>query len=274
MHSDRTPPTRRYGLMVLFLVMGALMGAWHNRAADRGRSDMVAGAVRGAVSPPASLLGRASRWVSVQTGWLFHGHSVSLENQRLRAQVAQLQQENAQMREAQIDVGRLRDDLNFVHRTHPTPLAADVIARRTNPSFDTLLISRGSRDDVKKRDVVVTPLGLVGLVSEVSPTTATVVLLTDENAPVSARVQRPESRAVGICKGDYTRLLPLLYLPGDADVRVGDTIVTSGMGGIYPKGLPVGTVAKVKSDEGNVTKTALLRPAVDFDRLEEVFVLP
>src|SRR5581483_2233569 len=217
--------------------------------------------------------GQVSRWCGEQTGWLFQGRALAEENRRLRERVAALEGENAALREAQINYDRLRDDLGFVHSQPRRLLAADVIARRPDPKFDTLVISRGSRDGVQPYSVVVTRAGLVGRVFEVTPGTASVLMLTDQNSGVGARVQRANSRAIGICKGDNTAKLALIDLTNDADVKVGDAIVTSGLGGIYPPGLLIGTVTEVRAEEGNIMKAAHMRPCVEFNHLEQVYVL-
>ncbi len=272
MRTEKTPRTRRYWAALSFLLVGSLAGAWHNHQVDRGRSDIVAGAVRGVIAPPATALGRVSHWFRDQTSWIFQGHALADENRRLKARVAELESENAALREAQTKYDQLRADLGFVQAARNSLLASDVIARRPDPKFDTLVISRGSLDGVRPNSVVVTREGVVGRVFEVTPTTASVLMLTDQNSGVGARVQRPNSRATGICKGDNSPQLSLVYLPNDADVRVGDVIVTSGLGGVFPPGLVIGTVMQVKAEEGNILKSARLRPNVDFDRLEQVYV--
>ena len=288
MRPQRAPHARRYWAALIFLMSGTLAGAWHNRSADRGRPDVVSGVVRTVVAPPARGVGGVSRWFGDQTGWLLHGRALSAENEKLRTRVAELEGQAAECVEAQRENEQLRQDLKFVQSQKHDLLSADVIARRPDPNFDTILISRGSRDGVKINSIVRTRNGLVGKVSEVSFTTATVILLTDPNGGVGARVQRAASNAIGVCKGDYSPLLPLLDLAGDADIKPGDVIVTSGFSTVapggtktspnvlqtYPKGIPIGTVVSVKGEEGSVSKIATIRPGVDFDRLETVFVLP
>lgn len=274
MRTEREPRGRRYWVAATMVVLGILLGVWHNYASGRSSQDPVVGAVRGTVGPPATLLGRVSRWFSDQTGWIFHGRALAEENQRLKARVADLEGENAKLREAQTNWDRLRNDLGFVRNDRGTKLAADVIARRPDPKFDTLILSRGSRDGAKINSVVLTRNGVVGRVYEVTPGTASVLLLTDQNSGVGARVQRAESRATGVCKGRHDAFLSLVYLPGDADIKPGDVIVTSGLGGIFPPGLMIGTVMEVTPEVGNINKTARVRPQVDFDRLEEVYIVP
>ena len=289
MRSERTRHARRYWAALIFLLMGSMAGAWHNRATTKGRQDVVSGAVQTVAAPPAHAVGGVSRWISNQTGWLLHGRAISDENRRLKARVADLEGQNAAFQEAERENQQLREDLKFV-RTEKTPLlAADVLARRVNPDFDTIVISRGSRAGVHVNSIVRARAGLVGKVSEVSPFSATVILLTDPNGGVGARVQRAGGRsAIGVCKGDYNALVPMIDLPGDADIKAGDLIVTSGFGTVvqpaakgaptvlqtYPKGLPVGVVVSVEGEEGSISKIARIRPCVDFDSLEQVYVLP
>ena len=273
MRSEGTPKARRYGVAVILVLLGAATGAWHNRAVDRNTPDAVAGTVRGIVAPPANLLGRISRWFSDQTGWIFHGHAIAMDNQKLRARVAELEGQNTRLLEAQIRYEHLRDDLKFAKTTPLNLLAADVWARRPDPKFDTLLIGRGSADGVKINSPVVTRSGLVGRVIEVEATTASVLMLTDQNSSVGARVQRVGSRATGVCKGDNSGLLSMVYLPSDANIKPGDVIVTSGLGGVFPAGLFVGIVKEARIDAASSQKIGRIASKVDFDRLEEVYVL-
>jgi rod shape-determining protein MreC len=272
MGSDSRTGARRYWPVLIFLMLGTLAGAWHERATDHGRPDMVAGAVRTVVAPPAGLLARVSHWCGDQIGWITRGRTLADENRKLTQQAADLEQENARLREVDTENARMRADLNFAPKERPRRLGADVLERRTNPNFDTILISRGSRDGVRPHSVVVTRNGLVGQVWEVSPTTASVVLLTDpQYGSVGGRVQRANSRAEGVCRGD-SAAITMIDLRIDADIKPGDQIVTSGYS-IFPKGLLIGKVKEIKNEEGGVTKTAKLIPAVDFTRLEQVYVL-
>ena len=274
MRSETTPRARRYWAALIFLLLSVLLGAWHNRVTARSGQDPVVGGVRGVLAPPVGGLSGASRWFGRQTGWLFRGHSVDTENRHLKERVAQLEGENAAMQEAQTNFNRLRNDLGFVHANASRLLAADITARKSDPKFDTLIINRGSRDGVRIDSMVRTRNGLVGRVFEVTPGTASVLMLTDQKSGVGGRVQRAASRAVGVCEGNNSSRLELKYLPGDADIKKGDVIVTSGLGGIFPAGQVIGTVESVKADENNVGKTAVVHPLVEFDSLEEIYVQP
>jgi rod shape-determining protein MreC len=122
---------------------------------------------------------------------------------------------------------------------------------------------------------VVASQGLVGSVVSVYNNSAKVQLILDPRSAVGCLVQRPESRVAGIVEGSGANPLAprMVNIARDADVIKSDKIITSGFGGIFPKGLLVGEVADVVNDEGGLLKYAVLKPAVDFDKLEEVLVI-
>jgi rod shape-determining protein MreC len=278
---ERKSPFARYWPVTMLVVMSVGIGAWHNAQTRSGKPDLAAGTVRGAIAAPASLVGRSARWIGSQAGWIFRGHDLAARNDALSLRVAELESENARLREAQIRYDRLRADLNFVRSIKSPPLAAEVWSRRPDPKYDTLIISRGRRDGVQPHDLVISPEGVVGYVAEADPITATVVLLTDQNSTLGARIQRAGSRAVGLCRGNNSPLLTMTDLDNEADVKPGDLVVTSGLSRLYPKtlaGTPprdliIGVVVKVQPDPASAGKTALVRPKVNYDRMEEVYVI-
>ncbi len=274
--SNPTNRSRRWIGILVCVLLGVSVGVWDNRLERQGRSSLLSSPIRTITSPIASLLVAGRQWGNRQIGWLFRGRSADREIERLRERVAALEAENARLREAAVEVARLRRQIGFSQAAPPKKLPATIIALRPDRHFHTLVIGRGTRDGVKDRAVVVAPQGLVGYVYDAAPTTAAVLLLTDGNAAVGARVQREESRATGIAVGDRTDKLTLRYVDRSADVRPGDVIVTSGLGGekgIFPKGIPIGVVTEIVGGAGGALRTIRVQPSVDFDRLEEVFVL-
>jgi rod shape-determining protein MreC len=266
----------RLATVLVFVLLGVAFGMWHNRTSARRRPDPITSSTRTVTTPLVGAVVSVREWFGRQTGWLLRGRSLARENVGLRTEVARLREENARLHEADNTVQRLRRQLGFQDVPVIKRIAADVLAIRPNPSFETLVIHRGSRDGVRVDSVVVAPEGVVGHVYDVAPTTAAVLLVTDANSAVGAMVQRAASRAVGVCHGTGGALLTMSYLDQDADVRVGDTIVSSGMGaeqGVFPKGLVIGTVTRVGRDAAASARLVLIRPAVDVRRLEEVYVL-
>ena len=218
-------------------------------------------------------MGRVSQWFGRQSEWIFRGRRFAEENRRLQGRIAELEGENAALKEKSARYDQLRDDLGFVKQATSTLLPADILSRWIDFKFETLIVARGANDGVKKDSIVITRNGLVGRVTEVTGGTASALLITDQKSGVGARVQRPESRALGVCKGMNSPFLTLTYLDNAADIKPGDEIVTSGIGGVFPGGIRIGTVIEVKPDPSSAVKTAKVRPIVNFDRLEEVYII-
>ena len=202
--------------------------------------------------------------------------TVYRENQALRAENQELRHVVFQLTEKAAENERLQAMLDFRTKTLAFQMkAATVIARDPGTLSYSILINQGAQDGVRVNMAVVTHQGLVGHVMETFSGTSKVRLLIDTGSSAAAMVQRPQSRAVGIVEGNPAQPsnLRMRNLMRDGDVIKGDKIMTSGLGGIYPKGLLVGEVIDVVDDEGGLLKNAMIRPAVDLTRLEEVFVI-
>jgi rod shape-determining protein MreC len=262
---------------VLCVAVGVALGSWHGICAARGRPEPVTGAVRAVTAPLAGLVSSVWNWFADQGRWVFRGRELDEENRDLRAQVAVLTEERNRLRESDAKLRRLEPQLGFARDGRRSKIAAAVRAIRPEPSFDTVVLGVGARRGVKRGAVVVVPEGVVGHVYDVGPTTSAVLLITDSSSSIGALVQRPESRAIGVCRGRGDGLLSMAYLSREADVRVGDQIVSSGLGGpagVYPKGLVIGTVVRVDDDRAMSARIALVRPTVSVGSMEEVYVLP
>ncbi|MDI7276241.1 MAG: rod shape-determining protein MreC [Anaerolineae bacterium] len=200
------------------------------------------------------------------------------ENQRLQMQVDELVYQLALRSEIELENAALRELLDLRERSpdilgpEADLLSAEVIGWDPSNLLRYLTIDRGSRDGVKAGMPVITARGLVGQVREVRANSAKVVLLTDPSSGVNALVQR--SRATGIVEGQTGPNLVLRYLPQTEGIaQPGDLVLTSGLGGHFPRRLLIGEVTEVKRSDVEMFQEARLRPAVDFDRLEIVFVV-
>lgn len=187
----------------------------------------------------------------------------------LEAQLEELRQENARLRQL-LDLGK-----QGAWPGGGSWVATRVIARNPDGWFATAVLGKGVRAGIRPGMAVVTPRGLVGRVLRASPDTATVLLLTDPQSGVGARVQRESSRAEGVVLGQAGRgdALLMRFFDRDADVRRGDRVVTSGLSGELPAGLPIGVVTDVFDERQGPVRYAWIRPAVGFDHLDEVMVL-
>ncbi len=283
----------RHGLafaLALFLCV-ALSVLHHQSLRVRG-SDPVTGTVRDmGLVPAQGLATQMGRWWHDSVTACFQGPTLARRNRTLAAQLHALLVQNKDLQSAQAENVRLRALLGFQQKSPVPLLAAEVVAIDPSAQIDTLILARGSADGVRPRTPVLAPNGaLVGQVLDVSPHSCAVLLLTDSACSVGAQVVRrlappagllparpakavaARSGPVGICVGDRAGHMTLTYLPAQADVRVGDRVTTSGLGGVFPKGIPVGTVESVTADTSRSVKTARLRPAADLEHLEQAFL--
>jgi len=192
------------------------------------------------------------------------------ENEQLRSELGalqlQLQQERALAQEART----LQALLDLKKATPLATISAAVIAGGASPDFRTLTIDKGTRQGIQGDMAVVAPAGVVGRVVTPSLRAAKVQLLIDRNAAVAGLVER--TRAQGLVVGTGENRLQMEYVPGTADIRVGDRVVTSGIDGIYPKGFLIGQIESVQRGAGDYTKV-VVRPAVELSALEAVLVV-
>jgi rod shape-determining protein MreC len=148
--------------------------------------------------------------------------------------------------------------------------AADVIAAAATPEFRTVTIGKGTQAGLRPDMAVISPAGVVGRIIVPSAHAAKVQLLIDLNAAAGALIER--SRAQGVVVGTGTGTLRLDFVSGSAEIQTGDTVITSGIDGIYPKGFVIGRVEKVERSGGSYGAITV-RPAVDFSMLEEVLIV-
>jgi rod shape-determining protein MreC len=195
---------------------------------------------------------------------------VHAENEALKAQLAEAQVQLQEQRALAERSRGLLATLGLRDRSNLKTLAADVIGAGATTDFKTVTIDRGTADGVRPDMAVMAPAGIVGRVVVPSARAAKVQLLVDRNAAAGVLIERSRSQGVAVGAGD--ELLRMEYVSEVADVVVGDTVVTSGIDGIYPKGYVVGTIAAVEKS-GNSYKQILVRPAVDFSSVEEVLVV-
>jgi rod shape-determining protein MreC len=193
------------------------------------------------------------------------------ENRMLKQKIAELQEENHRMKEMKLANERLRQLLQFREKDSPSMIGAEVIGQDPSSWFKSVTINKGERDGVKKGMAVISPAGVIGQILKTAPHYATVLLLTDYNSAVDSIVQR--TRAKTIVEGKGENRCQLKYLRRAEEVAVGDVVVTSGLGGNFPKGLMVGEIKKVDKKGHGVFQYAELVPSVDLTQLEEVFVI-
>ncbi len=193
------------------------------------------------------------------------------ENRRLKQKIAQLQEQNHQMKEMKLANERLRELLQFREKNSSSMIGAEVIARDPSSWFKSVTIDKGERDGVKKGMAVISSAGVIGQILKTASHYAIVLLLTDYNSAIDSIVQR--TRAKAIVEGKGENRCQLKYLLRADEVAVGDIVVTAGLGGNFPKGLMIGEIKRVDKQGHGVFQYAELAPSVDLTKLEEVFVI-
>ncbi len=194
----------------------------------------------------------------------------SRENEDLKRENGALKLEITQLQSKAGEADRLAALLKFRQTNVDVPMiSARVIGGSADSASQTIYLDRGERDGIRKNMGVITPDGVVGKVIESYKDTAQVLLLTDKDSGVGAMLV--ESRLQGPVGGTGEPLLVMKYIPNDDNVNSGERVVTSGMDRIFPRDLPVGTIAEIKA--GNPFKQLRVKPAASLERLEEVFVL-
>jgi rod shape-determining protein MreC len=192
------------------------------------------------------------------------------ENDRLRRENERLQLENSAIQELMQENNRLRDALDFKRTYPPSTVMAEVIGRRSSPVSSTVTLNKGADHGIRKDMAVITAEGVVGKIQAVLPGTAKVLLLTDPGSTIAVRVMR--NREEGLLEGKLVNC-SLKYVSYYVDIQEGDVLVTSGLDGIYPKGIAVATVVHVSKHEANPFQTVVAEPVVGLSRLEETLVL-
>lgn len=195
---------------------------------------------------------------------------VHAENAALRQEIQALQVRLQEERAVARQSDDLRQLLELRERAALETTAAEIIAAGASPEFRSITIDKGTSHRVETDRAVISPAGVVGRVIQASGRAAKVQLLIDRNAAAGALIER--SRAQGVVLGFGDEGLRMDYVPGTADVKPGDLVVTSGIDGIYPKGFVIGVVDTVERGSGTYHEV-WVRPAVDFSRLEEVLVV-
>lgn len=192
-------------------------------------------------------------------------------NVELQAELERLTQERDRAVERAAEYDQLRAQLALPTRPQYAELAANVVSRDTTLWFRRLIIDRGESDGIKRNMPVATATGIVGRVISVGPIHAVVQVITDKHAGVGAMLQN--SRAKGEVRGLDNARCELRSISSSEKTEVGETVITSGLDRIYPKGLVIGTIERLEVDPNASWHKIIVKPSAPVDRVEQVFVL-
>jgi rod shape-determining protein MreC len=260
---------RRYGILLAVLLVSLLLLTVQTRGGGTGRAGELIALV---VTPVQSLLVRVHRGALGFWANYLDWKQVRRENITLRAENEELRVQALQTGETREENARLRRLLILKDRLPLATVAGEVIGREAGGWVRSLTINRGRGDGIAQQTPVIVPNGLVGRVVQVHRGAAVVQLLNDPASTVGAVVQR--TRTAGLVEGDAGGAVRFKFMARDgATVAPGDLVVTSGLGTLFPKGLPVGRVVRIEDKGSALFHFAVLAPAVDFSRVEEVLLV-
>lgn len=264
-------PRLRVGWVALYVALAVvLMTVWF-RESDTGPLHRLRSAVQAGTAPVSA----GGEWITRPVRGLIAWGSdlgvsrsqleqLRLQNQRLRTTVAELE-------ESRLENERLRKLVNITQASDIEALGAHVIGRPTNSWDGIITIDRGTGDGVAPGMPVVGAFGLLGQTVEVAKSSAKVRLITDQRSGVAGMIQR--SRVEGVVKGSLDGRLTLDFVSVDTTVAPGDVVMTSGLGGVFPKGVVIGEVVEVERNPGALQQLITVKPGGDPSGLEEVLVL-
>jgi rod shape-determining protein MreC len=242
-------------------------------AASRGhlKTDPLGPVLLWFLRPLQIALEETSGWIKglQEARWTLSAYKA--DNERLRQRIVELEAERNRLLEAEATNRRLKELLELRSRLPAAGTTASVIARSASPWFRSFLLDKGSADGVRKGMAVLTPLGVLGRVIELTSQTAKVLLITDPNSGVDVVVQRTRGR--GIVSGSLDNGPILKYVKHGEDVQVGDRLITSGLDGVFPKGILVGWVTSVRKQSVGLFQQISVSPAVTLDETEQVLVV-
>ncbi|TEB07320.1 Cell shape-determining protein MreC precursor [Pelotomaculum schinkii] len=262
-------------LFFLVVLVAVTLAAIHVTIPEPARLTPLGSKFRDVLAPAQSGLTWLSRQARQVVSLPVSLYGAAERSQALEQEVERLQSEIIQLNEYKAENQRLTDLLNYkqVMVQQYDLLVASVIARDPGNWFATVTLNRGSRDGVHENMTVLTPQGLVGRVITVTNANCEVLLITDPRSGVGSLIQ--ETRTPGIVEGTVgsSGTARIIHIPNDAQVEEGQVVVTSGLGSIFPKGIPIGQIASVSIESAGLFKSADIRLFAGMNQLEEVLIV-
>ena len=257
--------------LIVFSILSVLILTFYIREGEAGPIHSVRSGIV-TVSTPFKMVGSVVATPFNAVGNIFANLTASQETlSDLKDQNAQLTAQVAELSEAQQTAQRLESLLGLQSTYNLQSTAARIIGSSSDAWSQTVTIDKGTLDGLTLGMPVCNAYGVIGQITEVALNSSTVLLINDETSGVSAMVQ--SSRAKGVLRGQADGTLRLEYVPVDAQVASGDIVITSGIGGVFPKGLPLGTVSSVEKSDNDVYYTIVVRTQATTENNEEVLVI-
>lgn len=247
------------GMLLLASTLGGRFGTPHQLTLDF-------------IGPLQSAVTRTFSGISVLKNDYIAFWNVREDNKRLQALVDKYLAELGEYREAYSIYLHLQALLDFKEKLSFEPLAARVVGKEPSYWYQTIVVDRGKKDDVLEGMIVLAPGGVVGQVIHTAEHYSKILLAIAPSSAIDAMIQK--NRVRGIIKGAGENGYILQYVLKNADVEVGDHIVTAGIGGLFPAGIPIGRVSKIQKKQRGMFQEIEVQPDIDFQKLEFVFIDP
>jgi len=223
------------------------------------------------IAPFQDALTHTIRFAKSIWGHYFFLVSAAKENENLKKSLSHVIQKNNEYHEIEISNDRLRELFDFRQNVADAVLAAEVVGIDPSPWYRAIIVDKGKADGVKRGLPVIIPEGVVGQIIDSSEHYSKVLLIIDQNSAVDALVQR--NRARGIIKGISSDQCIFKYVLRRHDIEAGDSVIASGLDGVFPKGLRIGYVTEKAEGNSGLFQEVNITPFVDFEKLEEVLIL-
>lgn len=239
-------------------------------------STIVGNALGYIVVPVQKAMGNLSSWVGDKVSFWVNASKFEQENKLLKSKMEDIQLENNRLKLYESDIEKLNQLLELKNKyTQYHMTGANVIAKDPGNWYETFYIDKGNKEGLSTNMIVLAQSGLVGRITETSAKFCKIISIIDDRSSVPAKNARTDD--VGIVKGDSTLrrdgLCKMEYIDADAEIIVGDEIVTSQLSNIYPPGITIGVIKEIKTNSDGLTKQALIEPVVDFKHIETVLVM-
>lgn len=213
-----------------------------------------------------------------KNGFKYFGNTKKLkeDNEDLKKKIKGLEYKLLEIETLEADNENLREKLEIKERyNHFRLVYADIVIKNYDNFDETFVINKGSEDGIKEKQTVITKDGLLGYISVVSKKTAIVTTILDPNVSVGVEIASVNKNA--LVKGDFSlkneTKLKLTYIPIDTEVAVDEIVYTSGIGNVYPKGIPVGNIEKVVNKKNEIDRYAVIKPLVDINNVTSVGII-
>jgi rod shape-determining protein MreC len=268
---------KRLPLAIVIILAVLLIGLMIGTSGQRENLTVIEGIIGEIITPVQGVMYRIATSVSDFFRSFEERRQLTEQYEILKERVTQLEQQQLEMDETIRENERLRALLNFkIEREQFKVTGVRITGKNPGNWFNTMTIDKGSAHGIDVNMAVVTDKGLIGRVTDVGKSWSKVRTIIDGQSSVSAIIER--TRDNGMVKGNNTLtfedgLCRMINLPLDSDVVVGDRVITSGLGEIFPKGIYIGEVVEVIYERRDLYKTAIVKPGADFQRLEEVLVI-